>query len=521
MGEAAAPGTGTTLLQALMRERHLTREETIKRLERRAREMHEGDFALSLRQFDRWLAGGVTTAPRPSTCRVVEAEFGRAIEDLLGPEGSMSRLGRRTAAFSASADRALRTAEFVAWIAEHSEASFEDVYVAVAEETDRLAAEPAATTAARVHRAGSVARSQIADAVAGYYRSDSLYRARIGPLELHLSIMTEPDWLGLAAPLASPDRCSWSLERVATPPVRLDPAGTRAAITRLALAETSGTVMVNNPLYRLVAVNIRDSRMHASFVLSDFATYALTADLLEGELVDSIVAGGRPQALREQYLPNLASALSFGDRMCAGGPVCLVALARDAGDYALVVQDRASDVLNVAGRLAVIPKAFHQPIADAWAEVSIGTTLDRELEEELLGRDDLESLVLGSHRKVAPNHPSNLSDAMSWLRRNQRAYRVECTGFGVNLVTGNYEFACLIVVEDPTWWSNYAHRVEANWEAQRLRCVSSRDSEGLIELAGDPRWSNEGLFAFLEGLRRLTVLDPERVPNTPIQAPLP
>ncbi|MHB1447498.1 MAG: hypothetical protein ACYCZV_17860, partial [Acidimicrobiales bacterium] len=63
MGEAAAPGTGTTLLQALMRERHLTREETIKRLERRAREMHEGDFALSLRQFDRWLAGGVTTAP--------------------------------------------------------------------------------------------------------------------------------------------------------------------------------------------------------------------------------------------------------------------------------------------------------------------------------------------------------------------------------------------------------------------------------------------------------------------------
>jgi hypothetical protein len=41
------------------------------------------DFALSLRQLDRWLAGDLGTEPRPSTCRVVEAEFRRTIDELL------------------------------------------------------------------------------------------------------------------------------------------------------------------------------------------------------------------------------------------------------------------------------------------------------------------------------------------------------------------------------------------------------------------------------------------------------
>src|SRR6266849_4229090 len=59
----------TTLLQSLMIERHLTREQTIEALERRARDMGVRDFALSLRQLDRWLAGDVATLPRPSLCR--------------------------------------------------------------------------------------------------------------------------------------------------------------------------------------------------------------------------------------------------------------------------------------------------------------------------------------------------------------------------------------------------------------------------------------------------------------------
>jgi hypothetical protein len=41
----------------------------------------------------------------------------------------------------------------------------------------------------------------------------------------------------------------------------------------------------------------------------------------------------------------------------------------------------------------------------------------------------------------------------------------------------------------------------------RVHRCSSRDTDGLTALAHDPRWSNEGLFAYLEGLRRLAEFD--------------
>ena len=45
----------------------------------------------------------------------------------------------------------------------------------------------------------------------------------------------------------------------------------------------------------------------------------------------------------------------------------------------------------------------------------------------------------------------------------------------------------------------------------RLRCYSSRDADGIATLIADPKWSNEGLFAFLQGLRRLSEVTPGRV----------
>src|SRR5262249_44238358 len=40
---------------------------------------------LSLRQFDRWLAGDIRTLPRPTCRRVAEAHWGRPMHELLGP----------------------------------------------------------------------------------------------------------------------------------------------------------------------------------------------------------------------------------------------------------------------------------------------------------------------------------------------------------------------------------------------------------------------------------------------------
>src|SRR5437899_11520724 len=78
-----------TLLQSLMIERHLTREQTIEALDRRARDMGVRDFALSLRQLDRWLAGDLATLPRPSLCRSVAMEFGYPAERLLAVGGDL------------------------------------------------------------------------------------------------------------------------------------------------------------------------------------------------------------------------------------------------------------------------------------------------------------------------------------------------------------------------------------------------------------------------------------------------
>jgi hypothetical protein len=186
---------------------------------------------------------------------------------------------------------------------------------------------------------------------------------------------------------------------------------------------------------------------------------------------------------------------------------------RGPADYALLVQERSGTVLNAAGRLAVIPKGFHQPMSDLRADAQIGVTLLREMEEELFGRGEVDSTA-ATRRIAAPMHPGRASEPMRWLLEEPGRMRMECTGFGLNLVSGNYEFASLVVVEDDEFWARYGGHIEANWESAGLRLYSSLDRELLTELIGDESWSNEGLFAFCEGLRRLARLGGDRA-NVP------
>ena len=88
---------------------------------------------------------------------------------------------------------------------------------------------------------------------------------------------------------------------------------------------------------------------------------------------------------------------------------------------------------------------------------------------------------------------------------------MECTGFGLNLMSGNFEFASLIVIDDEEFWTRFGGQIEANWEASALRQYSSLDRAMLDALITDRAWSNEGLFALLQGLRRLNQLGGSRV----------
>jgi hypothetical protein len=139
----------------------------------------------------------------------------------------------------------------------------------------------------------------------------------------------------------------------------------------------------------------------------------------------------------------------------------------------------------------------------------LSTSLLRELEEELLGREELGDLFSSDFRRVDPFHTDLLSAPLRWLleRKDSDAYRTECVGFGINLLSGNYESACLVVIDDEEWRGRFGGQLQANWEVERIHLYSSLDTASLRDLMRDPQWSNKGLFAFSEGLRRLVELD--------------
>ena len=379
----------------------------------------------------------------------------------------------------------------------------------------------------RASRRKRIGRREVADALGEYYRGQAgehgCYCARCGhgDAEVVTSVLTRPDWLDLACPLSA-DHDRLTLTGPAPDGgVLIDAGAADAAVQRLAETLVAGTRFVDMPLYRLTGIKTGKGEIGGSLGITQFASYALTLDLLEGELSDALAAGVPPEPgslpLRDRYLPDLASVLGVADRLCAGGALALCAFARPAdpyrgpADYALLLQERSGNVVNAARQLAVIPKGFHQPLTDFRGDARIAATLLREMEEELFGRDDIDNTMSEQHA-ADPMHPARLSPPMRWLlTENPGALRMECTGFGLNLVSGNFEFACLIVVDSGEFWSRFGGHIEASWESSSLRQYSSQDGGSLAALARDDDWSNEGLFAFLQGLRRLSQVGGNRV----------
>lgn len=501
-----------TLLQQIMGDRHLTREATVKLLRERSRAMNVDKFGLDVRQLDRWLAGDYKIGPRASQCAVLEAVFGYSVEELLGP-ADLADLGDRRQG-TQRGRRLMKCEDFVGWLAVHSGEAVDHVYSLVADGADDLAALTPSTRAGYDHARSVLARSVIADAVHAFYgrTSTGFYRARIGDgTEVALSVLSDPDWIGLDIPLDT----EHELARVITPEdattAPIPPAVFRAAVKRLAVVEEGDATLYDRPLFRLIGVNVEKGRLAATFAVASFAAYALTVDLMETELLESLVAEHEKSTfpVRARYLPSIAAATAYEHRLCAGGVVCLFAIARD-DDYWLIVQERSSRVLNAVGRLSVVPKAFHQPLTDT-RDCALSSTINRELEEELLGREELDQMSPESRSRVVPGHLSAMSAPMRWLHDHPGSYLLGCTAFGINMLSGNYEFACLAIIDDPSWWSAHAGSLQSNWEVHQTHGYSSLDAEGLAKVVADPRWSNEGLFAFLEGLRSLARHDPGKV----------
>jgi len=372
-------------------------------------------------------------------------------------------------------------------------------------------------------RRGRVDQRQIAQSLAEYYTGPvpgyGLYSASYDDQTATTSVLTCPEWLDLDCRLTPDNDRLDMVSGTIDGRVTLDELTAEAAVQRLAEMLTLNFRLVDTPLYRLMEIDIRKGTVSGGLGLVPFVRYALTMDLLEGELVDALAAGSpdRPGRLplRDRLMPDLAAALDVSSRLCSGGALALCAIARPASgnrpaDYVLLIQERSGRVLNAARRLAVIPKGFHEPLVDFRLDAQISSTLKREMEEELFGRDDVDGTTM-ELRTTDPMHPSRLSAPMRWLTEDDSRLRIECTGFGLNLVSGNCEFAGLIVIENDEFWPRFGGQISANWESGSLRQYSSLDRSLITELAGDVAWSNEGLFALMQGLRRLAEIGGDRV----------
>jgi Helix-turn-helix domain len=515
--------------------------------------LSERDMGAVIHIFRRWTGASqtdisvLTGVPQPDvsdlergTRHVTAMELFERFADGLGIPRPLLGLAERQPDTSpqlvaTEAAPEIRSVDFIEWIAEHSNLSVREAHDRLTTRIGHIRNLPESVQHQRAYTRGRLTRHQLVSALERYYAASSLegcglYKARVGGHTLVTSVLIKPGWLQARVLLGTPAEDFKFIPATAAPiptPL-LEGELLEAAIDRLAQAELSTTVLANNPIYQLLKVAIEPGRLQATVTLIDFATYALTMDLLEAELVDTLAdLTAHPAAtatrdrglrlpVRDAHLPSVTHALDFERRICAGGPVALLAAARPGGragrrpaDYALLVQERSPRVLNVVGRLAVIPKAFHGPTVEPVAEADLSISVHRELEEELLGRDELGNVFDQGLRKVDPFHTDLLSEPLRWLldHKDPSAYQLECVGFGVNLLTGNYEFPCLLVINDEEWWARFGGQIEANWEIRQVRLYSSRDAAGLQDLMLDPRWSNEGLFAFVEGLRRLVELD--------------
>ncbi len=369
-----------------------------------------------------------------------------------------------------------------------------------------------------------VQRDEVTSALAGYYgnppEGHGLYAVATPTGLLRCAILTSAEWtFERAADQAL--QCQLSFTSEDAPPHRLSPDTAAAGVSRLAEVAIAGTQLVNERLYRLTRLAASRTGLSGTVSLDEFVAYALTLDLLEGELLDALATGKSTVPgtlpLRDAFLPDLPHVLAFRNRLCAGGPSTLTAIARPATgrrprDYVFLVQQRSGQVLNAAGRLSVIPRAFHEPFSDPAEDADLAATVEREMEEELFGRHDVDSTV-ALNRSADPMHRDRLSEPMRWLddHRSDEEWRVECTGLGINLINGNYEASTLLVVENEEWWARFGGSIEANWESESLRRYSTKQPELITSLLREPGWSNEGLFALLQGLRTLGKFGADRV----------
>ena len=188
---------------------------------------------------------------------------------------------------------------------------------------------------------------------------------------------------------------------------------------------------------------------------------------------------------------------------------------KENADFNIILQLRGGKVSDGKGMQAVIPKAFHQPeVVEDHGRTFHGCTVDniywtvlRELHEELFWGDDL----------ARPNDPQvsrfdwfmAANPTMRWFQQNQSQWQIGLTSFGLNGVSGNFDFGLAMSVLDPRFYENQNEK--EMWESERLLHFDTSNGDKVIELLQSPNWSGESLFHLVEGLAYLHNAYPEKM----------
>lgn len=325
------------------------------------------------------------------------------------------------------------------------------------------------------------------------------------------SVYTSGKRIGMRAALGGV-RCKLERNLKALPP----PAPLTRQYAEKVRGRLKDVVLEDNPLYRLVNVTFQGP-LTATFTEDRYLNYRFTTGLLEDELVDVMLQSAAAGVSKKQYplrnllLPDIGALVNCSARCCAGGLGCVFALARtDEEDFLIPIERRSKFVGDGRGMLAVLPKGIHQAEIGHSVESEIEWSVYRELAEEVFGKPERQHQPRHDYY-MRQGHPLYIP-AVAYFREQKRNCYQEMVGFGLNAVSGNYEFAILLAVHAEKYYDVFERELEfKHWEWDKWIPVSTRDPDHIKEVLLDKALCSESVFHLAEGLLRLAELEPRRV----------
>jgi hypothetical protein len=357
--------------------------------------------------------------------------------------------------------------------------------------------------------------------------NEGLYRYRFSVANneiISLALATSKSWVDLTVPLQFPHA---TYRLIPKPEYPHAPAVSEdEAVKMMANLLAEGRLIFNNPLFRLLGLKLRKTKLQIEFGLTDFAQYVTTHGTLEDELIqalidadlDSAAAHADQTALmpsRQRFLPDARSLIDLKGRLCSTGICVLLAFMRPApdNDFIFFVKRRSGEVAAGHGLLSLVPMGYHQPPAEANAAActSLELSVFREVFEELFGGSEVmqkDSHFVPDWFMRDPRIPQ-----MKWFLDNPGHYVLEMVGLVTSLVLGDYTAAILLAVQNLDYWNRFNSKFAANYEHDDThnQIVSTKDSEAIAALLRDNTFIDPGRFTLIRGLKRLQKIEPTRV----------